>query len=171
MWTANHTQELTRDILPIFLRKNLRGRLQLASANIHRRARLAFLLLLSDAKHDLQSLLERLLRLLGNEHAVLARHAEALPALGMAQDHPRHAQILELTRANLACVRAGSGEAAVLRGDGNILPHVFEAEGKVNEGGADDDFGVGGELAGSVEVGDDLLGRFDSAVVLPMIIT
>ena len=86
----------------------------------------------------------------------------------MPEDDPRHPHVLELTRADLAGVRARPGEAAILCGDFDVGSEGAEALGDVDEGRADDDLGVRGDGTGGVEFGDERPQGREGAVGLPM---
>mmetsp|Transcript_9601 Transcript_9601/g.17333 ORF Transcript_9601/g.17333 Transcript_9601/m.17333 type:complete len:214 (+) Transcript_9601:307-948(+) len=157
-----------RHIGPILLAKNGGGCLELFGADVHGRSSLTFLLLLSDAKHNLKTLGKCQLRLLGNKFAVLTSHSEPLTAFGVTKNHPRDTHILELTGGDLAGVGAGSRQTAVLGGNFNILPQRLKGDRDVNEGGTHDNLGVGRDGSSGIEFSDELLERGDSSIGLPV---
>ncbi len=159
---------LTGNVGPILLAKNISSRLQLTGTNIHGSTRLPLLLLLADAEHDLQPLLNGLLRLLGHQLAILASHSKSLTTLRMSKNHPRHTHIFELRSGNFASVSSASGKAAVLSGNFDIVTEGHEGDGNVHGRASDDHLGVGGDGAGSVEFRDDLFKGGDGSVALPV---
>mmetsp|Transcript_9600 Transcript_9600/g.20254 ORF Transcript_9600/g.20254 Transcript_9600/m.20254 type:complete len:214 (-) Transcript_9600:66-707(-) len=157
-----------RDIGPILLAENGGGCLKLFGADVHGCSGLTLLLLLSDAKHNLEALAKCQFRLLGNKFAVLARHSESLTAFGVTKNYPRDTHILKLTGGDLASVGAGSRQTAVLGGNFNVLPQRLKGDRDVNEGGTHDNLGVGGDGSGSIEFCDELFERGDSSIGLPV---
>mmetsp|Transcript_31750 Transcript_31750/g.62230 ORF Transcript_31750/g.62230 Transcript_31750/m.62230 type:complete len:226 (-) Transcript_31750:42-719(-) len=156
------------NIGPVIFAEDISNRLQLRSAHFHGSSSLTLFLLFSNAEHNLQTLLESLLRLCSHESAILSSHAKSLPSLTVPKNDPGNSDILELASADLSSVGSSSGETAVLSGDFDIVAEAHEAERDVDEGTSDDNVAVGGDGPCRIELGDELFDRFDGSIRFPV---
>mmetsp|Transcript_29509 Transcript_29509/g.70110 ORF Transcript_29509/g.70110 Transcript_29509/m.70110 type:complete len:219 (+) Transcript_29509:307-963(+) len=156
------------DVGPFVLAQDFSKRCHLLRAHVHGRTGLTLLLLLPDAEHDLQALVNRKLRLISDKLRVLTSHSKPLAPLRVTKDDPLEAKVLELRCAHLAGMRASSRQGRVLCGNLDVRPERIEKHRDVDERGPDNNISVRRDRSGSIELGDQLFHACDGTVGLPV---
>lgn len=141
-----------------------RQRLQLLEDHLVRPLLLALHQRLPDGDDDAQPQRDRVRRFQRNHRVGLAQD---VAPLGVARNHPPHAHVGQLVRADLAREGAALGAPAVLRRDVDARRQRGDDLREVDVGGADDEVDVVVELR-RVEVGDKLVDGGLGAVALPV---
>jgi hypothetical protein len=128
---------------PVRFIQNFGKGFQLAGTNIHGSSSLSFLLLFTNAKHDIEAGFNGNFALFGANLDWFTRHIESFTTFRMSDDHPRAADILDLEGTHFASVGTLRGIATtVLGADGNVLAELFQQHRDVKERAAHSDFDI-----------------------------
>mmetsp|Transcript_78697 Transcript_78697/g.190622 ORF Transcript_78697/g.190622 Transcript_78697/m.190622 type:complete len:336 (-) Transcript_78697:125-1132(-) len=143
---ADRPHRLVRDddLLPIARGELVHDRLELPAADVLRRAALALLERLADARHDGEPVLDGVRHLLADELVALAAQRAAF---GVPQNDPRHVRVRQHLRAHLAGERAAFAHPAVLRGELELAVDRALDLGQVQHRRGDDHVHVRVDLA------------------------
>jgi hypothetical protein len=156
-------------LIPLLEGENVFEWLKLLGAYLHRHTRFPLFLLLSNAKHDLESVLNGNLGLFGTQGLRLSGHTETLTAFRMTNDNPGAANILELVGSDLASVGTVAREVSTVLGSHlDIIAQGGKHHGEVKEGNTEDDVYIGGDRSGVIK-DLDTLGIFrQETIALPV---
>mmetsp|Transcript_19033 Transcript_19033/g.53062 ORF Transcript_19033/g.53062 Transcript_19033/m.53062 type:complete len:238 (-) Transcript_19033:88-801(-) len=137
---------------PVFWGQNLGQRFQLACANVHGDATFTFLLLFTDSKHNLESIVDGDLALFGAKLNSFSGHAKAFTSLGVTDDDPGNTKGLQLVRTSLSSVSSISlVDTRVLCSHGNVLAETCKQLWNVDVGDAKSNFDVGRDRTAFIE--------------------
>mmetsp|Transcript_6682 Transcript_6682/g.11669 ORF Transcript_6682/g.11669 Transcript_6682/m.11669 type:complete len:211 (+) Transcript_6682:407-1039(+) len=157
------------DLGPVLQRKGLGKRLQLLGTDLHSNATLTLSLLLTDAEHDLETVVDGNLGLFGAEVVGLATHAESLATFGVSNDDPSTSNVLQLVRSNLTSEGTTRTEVAtVLSTDFNVVTKRGKDHGDVDVGNTQNHIDVGRDRSRVVEGLNTLLVLCHEAIALPV---